>query len=123
SSFRMVILSLSRVSHTCMQDPDWLGLSGKAKVDRSADIANAGESVAVVLTTCNDPTFLREAVSSVIAQRHPANEVIVVDDGSDVSPAPLLAEFLQVILLRQSNGGLASARNLGLHFAHSRYIT
>ena len=100
-----------------------MGLAGKAEVDRAADIANAGESVAVVLTTCNDPTFLREAVSSVIAQRHPANEVIVVDDGSDVSPAPLLAEFPQVILLRQSNGGLASARNLGLHFAHSRYIT
>src|SRR5437588_11830795 len=100
-----------------------MGPAGKAEVDRAAGIATAGESVAVVLTTCNDATFLREAVSSVIAQRHPANEVIVVDDGSDVSPAPLLAEFPQVILLRQSNGGLASARNLGLHFAHSRYIT
>lgn len=99
-----------------------MGPASKADA-RAADIGNAGESVAVVLTTCNDATFIREAVSSVIAQTHPAAEVIVVDDGSDVSPAPLLAEFPQVTLLRQSNGGLASARNLGLHFARSRYIS
>ena len=97
--------------------------TSKAEADRAADSNNAGESVAVVLTTYNDFDYLREAVSSVIAQRHPANEMIVVDDGSDVSPAPLLAEFPQVILLRQSNGGLASARNLGLYFARSRYIS
>jgi SAM-dependent methyltransferase len=100
-----------------------MGPASRAEADRAADITNADESVAVVLTTFNDATFLREAVSSVVAQKRPADEIIVVDDGSDVSPAPLLAEFPQIALLCKSNGGLSSARNLGLYFARSRYIT
>jgi glycosyltransferase involved in cell wall biosynthesis len=84
---------------------------------------NVEESVAVILTTYNDPSYLREALSSVFAQERHADEVIVVDDGSIVSPAPILADFPRAILLRKSNGGLSSARNLGLHRARSRYIT
>ena len=47
----------------------------------------------------------------------------MVDDGSTVSPAPIIADFPKAILLRKNNGGLSSARNLGLHRACSRYIT
>jgi GT2 family glycosyltransferase len=82
-----------------------------------------GKSVAVVLTTYNDAAFLREAISSVIDQRCPADEIIVVDDGSDISPAPVFADFHNVLLLQKSNGGLSSARNAGLQRARSRYIT
>jgi glycosyltransferase involved in cell wall biosynthesis len=99
-----------------------MGLASEAEVDRTGDVTNIDQTVAVVLTTYNDTAFLREAISSVIAQKHPANEVIVVDDGSDVSPAPVFADFPQVTLLQKSNGGLPSARNVGLHFARSRYI-
>jgi len=100
-----------------------MGGASKADVDKATDVANTGESVAVVVTTCNDASFLHEALSSVMAQKRPAAEVIVVDDGSDVSPALVLAEFPDIVLLRKSHGGLSSARNLGLQFAHSRYIT
>ena len=100
-----------------------MGLASKAEVAGTADVTKVGESVAVVLTTYNDAAFLRDAISSVIAQKRPADEVIVVDDGSNVSPASVLADFPQVMLLRKSNGGLSSARNVGLHFARSRYIT
>jgi GT2 family glycosyltransferase/SAM-dependent methyltransferase len=100
-----------------------MGLSSEAEVNGIVDVTKVDESVAVVLTTYNDTTFLHEAISSVIAQKHPADEVIVVDDGSDVSPAPVFADFPQVMLLQKSNGGLSSARNVGLHFARSRYIT
>lgn len=86
-------------------------------------VTDYGETVAVVLTTYNDAAFLREAISSVINQQRPADEIIVVDDGSEVSPAPLIAEFQDIILLRKSNGGLSSARNAGLRRARSRYIT
>lgn len=100
-----------------------MGLASKAEIDRGPQTAKTDDSVAVVLTTCNDAAFLREAIQSVIAQKRPADEIILVDDGSEVSPAPMLTEFPQVALLRKSNGGLSSARNLGLHFARSRYVT
>ena len=99
-----------------------MGLASKAEVCGTVDVPKVDESVAVVLTTYNDAAFLREAISSVIAQKRAADEVIVVDDGSDVSPASVFADFPQVRLLRKSNGGLSSARNAGLHFATSRYI-
>ncbi len=88
-----------------------MGLASKAEVCGTVDVPKVDESVAVVLTTYNDAAFLREAISSVIGQKRPADEVIVVDDGSDVSPAPVFADFPQVRLLRKSNGGLSSARN------------
>lgn len=98
-------------------------VSGSRETDEIISATKVEESVAVVLTTFNDAAYLREALSSVFAQERHADEVIVVDDGSTVSPAPILADFLKAILLRKSNIGLSSARNLGLHKARSRYIT
>lgn len=50
-------------------------------------------SVSVILPTHNRPAFLAEAVSSVLAQRLPPRQVIIVDDGgpSAGSGSPLLA--------------------------------
>jgi glycosyltransferase involved in cell wall biosynthesis len=80
-------------------------------------------TVAVVVTTYNDADFLREALSSIFHQTKPAHEVIVVDDGSDVVPDSIVAEFPLARLLRKPNGGLASARNVGLDAASSAFIT
>jgi SAM-dependent methyltransferase len=80
------------------------------------------ESVAVVVTTFNDADFLDEALSSIASQRHPPREIIVVDDGSDVSPVSVVARFPGIVLVRKNNGGLSSARNAGLRQARSRYI-
>lgn len=84
--------------------------------------ARAPKSVTVVITTFNDSHFLPDALSSVFAQTHRVDEVIVVDDGSDQSPAPLLEAFPNVSLIRKQNGGLASARNAGLHQSKSSLI-
>lgn len=80
------------------------------------------ESVAVVVTTYDDADFLRDALISVLAQQRAPSEIIVVDDGSEASPAHILEDFPQAVLLRKENGGLASARNLGLRTARSRFI-
>ena len=80
-------------------------------------------SVAVVITTCNDFAFLISALRSVVRQRCPPTEILLVDDGSEHSPAPLLKNFPQVKLLRKPNGGPSSARNVGLNHASARFIT
>lgn len=69
--------------------------------------------------------YLDEALDSVFEQTHPADEVIVVDDGSpDVE---LLSQTLQrygdrITLLRQPNAGAAVARNTGLAVATSDFV-
>jgi glycosyltransferase involved in cell wall biosynthesis len=81
------------------------------------------QTVAVVVTTFNDAEFLREALASVVLQAPIPNEIIVVDDGSEVDPAPIVAEFPMATLLRKANGGPSSARNAGLYAASSTFIT
>jgi SAM-dependent methyltransferase len=67
-----------------------------------------------VITTYNHAHFLNEALESVIAQTHPADDILVVDDGSADNPAAIVERYPEVRLIRQSNQGLAEARNTGL---------
>lgn len=54
-----------------------------------------------------------------LAQSRPADQVIVVDDGSDDDPAAIVARYPGVEFVRQANAGLSAARNTGL--AHARH--
>lgn len=55
--------------------------------------------------------------------RNDCYEIIVVDDGSRVSPAPLLQTLnLPVRYIRQDNQGLSAARNTGIDAAQGEYI-
>src|SRR5262249_31507862 len=79
-------------------------------------------SVTVVITTYNHADFLAEAIDSVIGQNHPADEIIVVDDGSSDDPGTVVASRPEVQFIRQRNQGLGSARNTGLWAASSEAI-
>jgi glycosyltransferase involved in cell wall biosynthesis len=71
-------------------------------------------SVAVVIPCYNYGRYLAEALRSVLAQTHPADEIVVVDDGSSDETADVARAFHpQVRLIHKQNGGLASARNAG----------
>jgi glycosyltransferase involved in cell wall biosynthesis len=70
--------------------------------------------VSVVIPCFNQAHFLGEAVESVLAQTHPAVEVLVVDDGSDDNSYEVAGRRPGVHRFRQPNRGVAAARNLGL---------
>ncbi|MEM9465650.1 MAG: glycosyltransferase family A protein [Actinomycetota bacterium] len=69
--------------------------------------------------------LLGEAIDSALAQTHPIDEIIVVDDGSAEPVGPWLADHYggRVIALRQDNAGIGPARNLGLDRATGDLIT
>ncbi len=84
--------------------------------------------VSVIIPCYNYGRFLRTAVESVLAQTHPACEVIIVDDGStddsrDVAQA-LMADYptFPIRLHTQQNGGHLRARNSGIEQASGHYI-
>ncbi|WP_460451793.1 glycosyltransferase [Alsobacter sp. SYSU BS001988] len=79
-------------------------------------------SVCVVVTTYNHAGFLRRAVESILEQTVPANEIIVIDDGSTDFPGDTIADYCMVRLIRQENQGLSQARNRGVSECKSRYI-
>ncbi len=84
--------------------------------------------VSVIIPTHNRRAMLREALSSVAAQRGSSFEVLVVDDGStdgtwqDLSGHDLSAHFADIRAVRTERRGPAAARNRGVALARGRLI-
>ena len=80
--------------------------------------------VSIVIPSYQSAQWVHDAVSSALAQTHTPCEVIVVDDGSTDGTAKLLdSAFSSTIRIhRQSNRGLAAARNAGLALARGDYV-
>lgn len=79
-------------------------------------------SVSVIIPVFNGELYLRAALESVFGQEHKPYEVIVVDDGSTDSTAAIVSEFKDVLYVRQSNQGVATARNKALDMARGEFI-
>ncbi len=71
-------------------------------------------NVAVIIPCHNQGWLLRAALSSVMAQELPPNQVVVVDDGSTDDTADVARAHPGVTLVRQELSGTAAARNAGL---------
>jgi glycosyltransferase involved in cell wall biosynthesis len=87
--------------------------------------STSGSGIVVVIPFYNGSAFLERSVSSVLSQSLPADEVIVVNDGSSAPEAEWVRRFCQkrgIRLLDQANGGQAAARNAGVAATRSRYI-
>jgi len=69
--------------------------------------------VSVVVAVYNESRHIVGCLRSLVAQRPPAREIIVVDDGSTDGTAKLAASVPGVRVLRQRHAGPAVARNRG----------
>lgn len=125
------------------QAPQDLGRAAALLLDRTRPLGemaspriSAGEGLAPSLTVvipCYEMgAMLAETVESVWASERMPDEVIVVDDGSrDEATRACLADLereaagrgLPLTVLRQSNQGLAGARNAGLAAARGVFIS
>lgn len=94
-------------------------------VDHTATIDRGEGSrprVAVAIAAYNQAHFLPDALASVARQTRPADEVLVVDDGSQDDPGAVTVDFGELRLIRQTNGGLAAARNTALATTDCDYV-
>lgn len=83
--------------------------------------------ISVILPTYNRAGFLERAMGSVLAQRCPCGELIVVDDGSTDETPALVARLaarspIPVRSLHQENRGAAAARNTGIGAARGEFL-
>lgn len=88
--------------------------------------ASSQPLISFIVTTYNLPVdMLQECLKSImtLTLRPEEREIIIIDDGSEMSPVNDLADLWDsVIYLRQPNAGLSVARNMGLRLAQGRYI-
>lgn len=80
-------------------------------------------SISVVIPCFNAEKYIVSTINTVLNQRWPNLEIVVVDDGSkDNSVNVVLAAFPDVLVIRQSNQGVAAARNNGIAHAKGDWI-
>lgn len=79
--------------------------------------------VSVVIPAYNAAAWIERAVDSVINQSRPADEIIIVDDGSVDDTAQKMINYQKrVTLLQQANAGVSAARNAGIRAATGDWI-
>ncbi|NJL21211.1 MAG: glycosyltransferase family 2 protein [Leptolyngbyaceae cyanobacterium SM1_3_5] len=82
--------------------------------------------VSVIIPAYNAAAFIDRTLRSVLAQTYRNLEVLVVDDGSTDRTSEIVTAFARqddrVRLLRQTNAGVAAARNLAIAHAKGEFI-
>ena len=83
--------------------------------------------VSVVVPVYNAEKTLRQCVDSILCQDSRDFELLLIDDGSKDSSAAICDEYSgqdeRVLVFHKPNGGVSSARNLGLDNAQGQWIT
>ena len=82
--------------------------------------------ISIIIPIYNVEKYLRQCLDSVVNQTYQDWEAILVDDGSsDGSPA-IYDEYAKkdsrFKVVHQANGGVSSARNIGLNKAHGEWL-
>jgi glycosyltransferase involved in cell wall biosynthesis len=81
--------------------------------------------VSIIIPTFNRLWTLPDAIESVLAQTYREYELIVVDDGSTDGTGGWFHETIRddrVRYIKKENGGVSSARNVGIQSARGQYI-
>ncbi len=83
--------------------------------------------VSIIIPVYNVEKYVKRCFKSVSEQTYQNIEIIVVDDGSTDSSGKLCDEFSRAekraVVIHKENGGLSSARNVGMKMAKGEYIT
>ncbi len=82
--------------------------------------------VSVIIPAYNSENYIARCLDSLIEQDEKNFEVIVVNDGSKDNTCKIIEEYAskdsRIILINKDNGGVSSARNVGLDNAKGEYI-
>ena len=75
--------------------------------------------ISVIIPTYNRASFIEKALLSVVHQKRPCSEVLVVDDGSSDRTAEIVGKIagqsrVEIRYILQKNKGAAAARNRGI---------
>ena len=79
--------------------------------------------VTVYIPAHNAAEFLERAIKGVLAQTHPAHEILVIDDGSGDATREIAARFPEATIIRhEQNRGLGAARNTAFAAARNEFV-
>lgn len=83
--------------------------------------------VSIIMPLFNSERFVLQAVDSVISQKYPMWELLIIDDASTDSSLSMLEKYkaderITVITLKENSGSPVKPRNLGIKHANGQLI-
>lgn len=78
--------------------------------------------VTVAIPCYNGAQYVERAIEAVLSQSHPADEVLVIDDGSIDNSAEIIRRYPVRLVQHDGNQGLAMARNTAIKAASGDVI-
>lgn len=84
-------------------------------------------TISIIIPVYNVSKFLEECVNSILAQSYEDFEVLLIDDGSTDGCGDICDNYAlvdsRIKVIHKTNGGVSSARNVGINHAHGEWIT
>lgn len=84
-------------------------------------------TISIIVPIYNSETCLRRCVDSILAQTFCDFELLLINDGSTDSSGAICDEYAvmdaRVKVFHKSNGGVSSARNLGIEKSTGKWVT
>ena len=101
-----------------------MGSSPGSLPSHKAEPVNSGSPrIAVVIPAYNSSAYIAAALDSILSQSRPADEIMVVDDGSTDDTAAVAAGVnSKVVVVRQKNAGSGSARRCGMEATTAEWL-
>ena len=83
--------------------------------------------ISIIVPVYNTVQYIHRCIDSILAQTYPHFELLLIDDGATDGSGDLCDEYLvkdtRIRVFHKENGGVSSARNLGLDNAIGNWIT
>ena len=83
--------------------------------------------ISIIVPVYNTEKFLHRCIDSILAQSYTDFELLLIDDGSKDSSGTICDEYAEkdsrVRVFHKENGGVSSARNVGLDNAKGEWVT
>lgn len=82
--------------------------------------------ISIIIPIFNVEKYLQRCLDSVIGQTYERLEIILINDGSTDNCEKIMKDYakndLRIKCIMKSNGGLSSARNMGIDHARGQYL-
>ena len=99
----------------------------KEKILSQIEEYEKGELISIIVPIYNVENYLRQCLDSILNQTYQNFECLLINDGSPDNSADICREYVskdsRFRYFEKENGGVSSARNLGIEHSKGEYIT
>ena len=93
---------------------------------KTNNLTMANPKISIIIPVYNVEQYIRKLIDSILVQTFEDFELLLINDGAKDSTPQILDEYARedhrVIVIHKDNGGVSSARNVGLENAKGTYI-